>query len=208
MGFSLTRIDPPVSRGPQASPQPQSLPGRLQVELEIVRGQARQTRRQVVGKVFLIGSAADCDLVIGDAQFPDAYAYLYVQPDGVTVRHLGVGPGLVVRGGRVQTAQVQDGDVLECGAYAFRISIRHSQPKEDGKSTSHSPISTLPEKSATIPSADDVLAVSVGRSQVHQLLADIAAATAQSAGSLKVYRGPEVAVPASLAERVRRRASA
>lgn len=220
MAFHPTRFDPMPSLGMQDIDDTQTLPAAPKVELEIVRGTARNTRRSVVGKVFLIGSACDCDLVLGDEQFPDAYAYLFVQPEGVTVRHLGAGPAVTVAGEPVQARRLLDGDVLEFGPYAFRIRIEAAKPAEKPSKPQHQsdrplagPHMAIAESAAaktpSIPSVDDVLDLRVARAEVAQLLSDIAAALEASSDKLKLYRGPETSkVGLSLAERVRRRASA
>ena len=64
---------------PQASSNPHTLPGphfRLKlpkVEIEIVRGRARNMVRPVTVPVYLIGAANDCDLVLGDPQFSEVH---------------------------------------------------------------------------------------------------------------------------------------
>lgn len=218
MAFHPTRFDPPARIGMQAFDDPQTLPAPPKVELEIVRGKARHTRRHVVGKVFLIGSACDCDLVLGDEQFPDAYAYLFVQPDGVTVRHLGSGPAVTVDGQPVQARQLQNGELLECGPYAFRVSIRPEQPIDTPRDGERSPpaphlgaeqLQAREQQATSLVAADDVLGLRVARQEVSQLLSDIAAALDARSEKLKLYRGPEsTSSGLSLAERVRRRASA
>lgn len=70
-------------------PQAHILPDRATVELEITRGRVQQRVRGVRSKVFLIGAANDCDLVLGDLQFPEAYAYLFVNGHEVSIRRLG-----------------------------------------------------------------------------------------------------------------------
>jgi hypothetical protein len=93
------------------------------VWLEIRRGRARNLVRQVNSAVYLIGSARDCDLVLADAQFPQAYAYLFVNPTGVTVRRLGSGPDLTVNGDAVEATRVEDGDRIRTGPFEFCLRI-------------------------------------------------------------------------------------
>jgi pSer/pThr/pTyr-binding forkhead associated (FHA) protein len=94
------------------------------VELEIVRGQARRKRRPVNVPAFLIGASQDCDLVLGDAQFAEVHAYLIVHAGGVSIRHLGFGPELLINGEQIARASLQDGDRLCTGPYEFVITIR------------------------------------------------------------------------------------
>ena len=123
MQHPFFRHDPHGTPGPHFSP---ILP---QVELEIVRGTARFRRRPVDVPVFLIGTAADCDLVLGDPQFAEVHTYLLVGPQGVSVRHLGFAPNLSVNGKTVHAANLTDGDRLRLGTYEFRLRVR-SQHKE------------------------------------------------------------------------------
>jgi hypothetical protein len=94
------------------------------VWLEITRGRVRQPIRRVQGPVFLIGTAPDCDLVLGDAGFPEAYAYLLVQNETVTVRRVGDGPELLVNGEAVETVELATGDRLVLGPFELTVQIQ------------------------------------------------------------------------------------
>ena len=106
-----------------SSPQPHILPLAPRVALEITRGRVQQRIRPVRGRVFLIGTANDCDLVLGDLAFPEAYAYLFVQDSQIAVRRLGSGPELMVSGEMVESAEVQHGDIISFGPFEVRIVI-------------------------------------------------------------------------------------
>jgi pSer/pThr/pTyr-binding forkhead associated (FHA) protein len=115
---TVKELDPPQTlRGPHFR---QGLP---QVALEILRGSARHRLRQVRTPVFLIGAAADCDLVLGDPLFPAVHTYLYVRNDGVSLRYLGEGPDLCVNGRRIESTPVGHGDLLQMGSYEFRLHV-------------------------------------------------------------------------------------
>lgn len=122
-----------------SQPIPHILPLGPRVYLEIIRGRVRQRLRKVKGKVFLIGSASDCDLVLGDPAFPEAYAYLFIPPHGVTVRWLGAGPPLYVAGEKAEYAVLRDGDEIAFGPFALLVRIegppQRSSPKERGSET-------------------------------------------------------------------------
>jgi hypothetical protein len=98
------------------------------VELEIVRGAAQVRRRAVRPPVYMIGSAADCDLVLGDPVFPELHSYLLVAPHGVTARRIGVGPRLVHNGLETEFARCADGDLLAMGPYEFRLHVAGDFP--------------------------------------------------------------------------------
>jgi hypothetical protein len=94
------------------------------VELEILRGRAQNRIRPVKVPAFLIGSAIDCDLVMGDQHFPEAHSYLLLSANEVALRWLGVGPEVAVNGKPIHKMRLRDGDHLQLGPYEFRISIR------------------------------------------------------------------------------------
>ncbi len=107
------------------------------VSLEIIRGEARHRTRPVVVPVFLIGSGADCDLVLASPDIPEVYAYLCMTEEGVSVRHLGEGPVLSVAGHSTRHSPLSNGDTLCMAGYVFQLRIdpRGSMPtlKRHGK---------------------------------------------------------------------------
>ena len=118
--------------GPLGSPENGVGP---RVELEIVRGRARNKRRPVAGKAYLIGAAEDCDLVLGDPQFPQVAAYVLRGPQGVSIRWLGVGPELTINGQvATESTVVADQDLVRMGPYEFRFHIAGlRRPPIDGR---------------------------------------------------------------------------
>lgn len=102
----------------------QSPPLSAAVWLEITRGRVRQPIRPVNAPVFLIGTALDCDLVVGDTAFPETYAYLLVQDGRVAIRRVGNGPELLVNGLTVETAELEDGDQLAFGAFELTLNTQ------------------------------------------------------------------------------------
>jgi predicted component of type VI protein secretion system len=100
-----------------------------QVSLEIVRGRARNKLRLVEARAFLIGSATDCDLVLGDPHFPPVHAYLLRSPQEMTIRWLGAGPALSVNGREaIESETLADQDLIRTGPYEFRV---HIEPQID-----------------------------------------------------------------------------
>jgi predicted component of type VI protein secretion system len=148
------------------------------VSLEILRGRARQRVRVVAGPAFLIGSAGDSDLVLGDPQFPEAHCYLLLSPEDVALRWLGIGPEVFVNDRPVRKTRLADGDVLRTGTYEFRVGIdrrmatpRLSRPqpaRPEPKPKSPKP-SRAPRSVEWTPSEGGETA----RQEVRQLLADI-----------------------------------
>ena len=117
-------MDAPIFRFDHYSqPGPHILSVGPRVALEITRGRVVQRLRPVRSRVFLIGTANDCDLVLGDLTFPEAYAYLFVQGTKVTIRRLGAGPDLLVCDECVETAELLDGDRVAFGPFELRVVI-------------------------------------------------------------------------------------
>ena len=117
-------MDAPIFRFDRYNPTgTQRSPSRPRVCLEITRGRVRQRLREVRNRVFLIGAATDCDLVLGDLSFPEAYAYMFVEGDEVNIRRLGVGPELVVEGETVESAELFHGDKLAFGPFEVQVLI-------------------------------------------------------------------------------------
>jgi hypothetical protein len=132
--FSRIDLPAPSTAARQKQQGPHFLPRLPEVGLEIVRGKASRRIREVNPPVFLMGAAEDCDLVLGDLRFPEAYAYLYVTIRGVSVRFLGEGPELYVNGELTEAALLSDGDILELGAYQFQLHIQERLPRGRGAS--------------------------------------------------------------------------
>ena len=130
------------------------------VVLEIVRGQARELVRPVAGPVFLMGTGTDCDLVLGDPQYPEVFSYLFITQQGVSLRHLGAGPVLIVNGRIVEVTSLFDGDVLRTGCYAFQIHINWDSSPEP------------PPNRRSNTSASE-FAVEEGREQLKELLCEV-----------------------------------
>ncbi len=148
----------------QSHPAPHALSRPPRVTLEIVRGRARRLLRRVNPPVFLIGAAADCDLVLADAQFPEAYAYVYVTAEGVSLRHLGANPALRLNGRPIESAILDDGDRLEMGPFEFQINIVPLDPRGRGTHAHDDDAATIPY---------DLLGLDSAAGQVRHLLAEI-----------------------------------
>src|SRR5206468_4122317 len=99
------------------------LPVSPRVLVEITRGRVQQRFRPVRGRLYLIGAATDCELVLGDLTFPETYAYLFVQEARITIRRLGAGPELVVCDEAVEMADLRHGDRVSFGPFELRLAI-------------------------------------------------------------------------------------
>jgi hypothetical protein len=140
---------------------PHNPTGLPKVTLEIVRGRARNLVRLVNVPVFLIGSSSDSDLVLGDLQFPETYAYVFVRAEGVSIRYLGEGPALAVNGAPAAATELSDGDKLTFGTYEFLVRVQQPEQLGDGSSRRRSRLRTLRASETHIDDegADEVFAL-------------------------------------------------
>lgn len=189
-------MDRPILRlDPQSLPQPHILPASdsARVSLEITRGRVQQRVRPIAGKVFLIGAASDCDLVLGDLQFPEAYAYVFVSGSRVSIRRLGAGPELLVCGEPVENGELFHGDLLELGPFELRVLI------EDAPRGSWHDDDEVDSSSATLrQNAEQAGAIH----EVRMLLVDVRRAFADESPVLRLYH--EVAETHESESRARR----
>lgn len=151
---------------------------RPRVELEILRGRAKNKIRRVDVPVFLIGSASDCDLVLADKLFPEVHTYLYVTPEGVSVRRLGTGPDLMIDDQVVQSSPVADGQVLRVGKYEFAVHVATGSKRD-----------VAPVQEASPPVESLLPTEHAGVAMVRALLEDVKAMLRVEAG-LKLYIEP------------------
>jgi hypothetical protein len=103
---------------------PQIHNGLPSVAVEITCGRARNRVRPVQRTTYFIGAGRDCDLVLSDPQFAEVHAYLMLGVGGVTIRHLGQSPALIVNGRPVRRAILTDQSVIETGPFQFRVHIQ------------------------------------------------------------------------------------
>ncbi len=90
---------------------------------------AALTFRMPMGRT-VIGRSEECDLVIRDRTVSSRHAELTVRSDGITISNLMSTNGTRVNGDEVQTARLQDGDVLRLG----RVSLVFKDvPAEQGE---------------------------------------------------------------------------
>lgn len=166
------------------------------VELEILRGRAKNRIRRIEVPVFLIGSAHDCDLVLADPAFPEVHTYVYVNLTGVSVRRLGEGPALAIDGREVQAAAIRDGQTLSIGRYEFNVRIE--QPELAANDDDESPLEDR-------PAAREARAESPAVALVRALLDDVRSAL-RVESNLQLYseRSPWQAVTAGSPLLVRR----
>lgn len=168
-----------------SQPWPHSFTAGPRVSLEITRGRVQQRVRTVHGRVYLVGTATDCDLVLGDLAFPEAFAYLFVDGPRVTIRRLGEGPELLVCGEAVETAELFHGDTIAFGPFELRLIIdAPPAPPRGGPRDSASDDMSQPAAEADPQAAID---------EVESLLSDIRRGLAESSAALRLYQSPDEA---------------
>ncbi|MBN1853538.1 MAG: FHA domain-containing protein [Pirellulales bacterium] len=152
--------------------------------MEILRGRARNRWRPIQAPAFLIGTAADCDLVLGDERYAEVHACILVREDGVWMRHLGFEPEITVNGTPSGRIQLNDGDIIRTGPYEFRILIRY-QDRKPAEDPSHS-ILNGPHRLRIHPATvnAEILA------QVQGLLHDIRSAIQLDESAIRLYVKP------------------
>lgn len=149
-------LDAPSNSGTQSS-----IP---QVMIEVLRGKAKHPLRPVNPPVYLIGRANDCDMVLGDPQFPDLHTYLFVTEAGVVARFLGHGPEFEVDGIPRESVELGDGAIIRMGTYEFRIHIksptrRGDRPRRVGDSTASAGTADSASRERSSRSSDLAFAV-------------------------------------------------
>ena len=167
------------------------------VTLEIQRGKARELTRTVTPPVFLIGSALDSDLVLGDANFPEAYAYLYVKTDGIFLQYLGDGPEITVEGIRGETFRLENGQRIEAGPFEFIIRIEAGRPgrKEEV------PVEDSSWDSPLAGNSEDWFDFGSAIDEVRSLVSDVRSQLKLPASTLRLFVGPEGAESDSSSKR-------
>lgn len=134
MAIQINRPDSPeVSVFPTDVEAPTS--PRPLLYVEICRGKTKHPKRPVRSRNFLIGSGSDCDLRLGGAEIPAAYAALIAHRGEVRVQWFSEGPELQLNGVGVHEAVLQNGDVIGFGRFAFRVSDLECQPAEEAPKT-------------------------------------------------------------------------
>ena len=164
-------------------------PGEMKVALEILRGRAVRKLRPVEGPAFLIGSASDCDLVLGDTRFPEVHSYLRLSDENVTIRHLGFSPDLLVNGKPATHTSLREGDVIQMGPYHFGVHIGLLTESDEQRRR---------EKEKAEPARPSYLSIDgMGVSKSRSLLSDIRTALDAQPPHLRVFGPVQVATPTS-----------
>lgn len=159
-------------------------PGELRVALEIIQGQAKHRFRPIEAPAYLIGAAPDCDLVLGDPQFPEVHSCIRIKDGKVTVRHLGFSPNLVVNGRLISHARLIDGDQIQTGSYQFGVHIDYVETELDDPQQQR-------EVQAVEVYREDRVNREMGEARLKSLLHDIRICLDENSDHMRIYRGQE-----------------
>jgi hypothetical protein len=104
---------------------------RAAVSLVIRRGVTKLRVRAIEERLFVIGKASDCDLVLGDSQFADYHAYILQRGGHITLRHLGAAPHVTVNQRWIRWGELMHGDRIRTGPYEFVLRVCPRLPAEN-----------------------------------------------------------------------------
>lgn len=133
---------------------------------------------------YLIGRAEDCDLVLADESFPEAFAYILIRGQQVLLRHLGFAPALAVNGRVVTQVRLEDGDLLQAGRYEFRVHVR---PRENG----HSDTTDSTDATGVRPETRRAMAHTEALAEALDLIRCIRQEVLGDQTTFRLYVGPE-----------------
>lgn len=91
------------------------------VWLEISRGKSKFRSRPVHEGRFLIGAGSTCHLQLGGHDIPMLHSVIESNNDELTIDAVVAHPPLIVNGQHRRAACLFDGDIVEIGAFEFRI---------------------------------------------------------------------------------------
>ena len=179
--------------GDQIESERHSFANLPKAHLEVMGGSAKHRIRPIRVPVFLIGSGLECDLVLGDAQFPEVHSYLFLADEGASMRWLGKGPALMVNDAPVQACTLNHGDTIAMAGYRFELSV--DVMERPARFANHCVEETMdPDASAAVERLlDDIRNVQCVEQQdsVRQLLQEVRKSVYQETVGLRLYVEPD-----------------
>jgi len=100
-------------------------------QLTITQGKTAWPHRPMRQRVFTIGGGSECDLVLGDPQFPEIHCYLWFRDGELRLRALTDQPLLTVNGEAVEVVTLNSGDRIRTGPYQWVVEIAEDSPGDD-----------------------------------------------------------------------------
>ena len=104
----------------------------LEVSIVADSGPRTGERWTVTGPVFVIGTAADCDLRMENSCLAKYHAYIFMRDQMVTLRQLGPAPVVTVNGRLMRWGELQNGDLLMLGSTRVRVELQRGNRSENG----------------------------------------------------------------------------
>ena len=89
--------------------------------LQIRRGRAKNLDRAICEPVFVVGANSQCDMILGDHQFPPIHFYVLQRRGQTILRKVGVTPAISINGELKTSTALQDGDRIRTGPYEFVV---------------------------------------------------------------------------------------
>src|SRR5262252_4163716 len=93
------------------------------VELVVLNGRQRGSRRPLGGPATLVGRAAGCEIRLNVEGVEPFHCVFARGPDEVTIRDLDSALATFVNGQRIRSVRLRDGDLLDVGPFRFRVLI-------------------------------------------------------------------------------------
>jgi len=124
-----TSLPAPAETGPEAG---EPVPARI-----VLRGVAggHFGRAIALRQRLVVGRAADCDIVVDDAQIAPHHATIEHIDESICLRDMGSGAGALVNGLRLKTAVLHTGDQIAFGRDHFLIEAPGMPPRGEVAST-------------------------------------------------------------------------
>jgi hypothetical protein len=92
-------------------------------KLLVHRDDGRAEEHAVVGTGTVIGSGADCDLVLTGKKIADTHAEIALGPNGHIIRDLGSPVGTLVNGVEVTERELANGDTIQIGEIKLTFTV-------------------------------------------------------------------------------------
>jgi pSer/pThr/pTyr-binding forkhead associated (FHA) protein len=99
--------------------------------LVIVSGDAAGVERSLDSPVIVVGRGPDVDISFDDDAMSRSHAAFELIEGGFRIRDLGSTNGVILNGGRTQTAELKHGDRLMLGRmiFTYLVEQRRSEPR-------------------------------------------------------------------------------
>ena len=120
----FNQLETPVGTEAEFAPLPQA-------HIEILTGNARYPIRPIFNPLFLIGSGADCDLVLASPNLAEIHSCLALTENGITWKCLVDTPLPQISGRDVRVAGVNNGDIVRLADFEFKIHLCTTEAARD-----------------------------------------------------------------------------